>query len=380
MKRKCLAIGIILLFVGVTIAPAIAQNTEKSQSIQRGNWLYVGGSGPGNYTNIQDAINDSSNGDTVFVYSASSPYHEYIHVDKSITLIGEDRNMTIIDGEKNIDLIRIQTSFVNLSGFTITNCSTDGAGITISKSSIKLTNVDISYCIIKNNDVGIRAVNIDFLNISFCRIQNNQGSCIHLYPSFHVYITNCEITYNGKYLNNNTCIPGGISIEGSENGGMSKDIIVSNCSITNNIGCGILVESSRNIEICYNSIFDNPWVGIWVLGVSGGQVNLYNNHIFNNGIDGIYLLRCFNSVSVYENIIETNYQRGITLSISSGNSVNKNNFINNKYNALFSYSILNNWNGNYWTDWLGFGPKVIKGKLGFIPWMNFDWHPAQEPN
>ncbi len=50
MKTKCLAIGIILLFVGVTIAPTIAQNTEKSQSTSRGTWLYVGGSGPGNFT------------------------------------------------------------------------------------------------------------------------------------------------------------------------------------------------------------------------------------------------------------------------------------------------------------------------------------------
>ena len=37
------------------------------QSSSRGNWLYVGGSGPGNYTRIQDAINASSDGDTVFV-------------------------------------------------------------------------------------------------------------------------------------------------------------------------------------------------------------------------------------------------------------------------------------------------------------------------
>ncbi|HIG99628.1 MAG TPA: hypothetical protein HA258_03500, partial [Thermoplasmata archaeon] len=49
MIRKWLAIGIILLFVGVTIAPTMAQDTEKSQPTSRGNWLYVGGSGPGNY-------------------------------------------------------------------------------------------------------------------------------------------------------------------------------------------------------------------------------------------------------------------------------------------------------------------------------------------
>ena len=71
MKRKWLAIGIILLFVGTCIIPAIAQDTEKSLPSSRGNWLYVGGSGPGNYTRIQDAIDNASDGDTVFVYSGS---------------------------------------------------------------------------------------------------------------------------------------------------------------------------------------------------------------------------------------------------------------------------------------------------------------------
>ncbi len=81
MKRKCLAIGIILLFVGVTISSSNStEHTEKSQSTSRGNWLYVGGSGPGNYTRIQDAIDDASHGDTVFVYLWST-YDELITID-----------------------------------------------------------------------------------------------------------------------------------------------------------------------------------------------------------------------------------------------------------------------------------------------------------
>ncbi|MBE3093908.1 MAG: hypothetical protein IMZ52_02670, partial [Actinobacteria bacterium] len=76
---KCLVVGIILLFIGTGIIPAIAQESEKpSQSTSRGNWLYVGGSGPGNYSSIQAAINATSSGDTVFVYAASSPYYENV--------------------------------------------------------------------------------------------------------------------------------------------------------------------------------------------------------------------------------------------------------------------------------------------------------------
>ena len=48
--------------------------------------LYVGGNGPNNYTTIQQAITNATNGDTVFVYDDSSPYFEHIiiqHINSS---------------------------------------------------------------------------------------------------------------------------------------------------------------------------------------------------------------------------------------------------------------------------------------------------------
>jgi hypothetical protein len=45
--------------------------------------LYVGGTGEGNYSRIQDAIDDAVDGDTVFVYDDSSPYYEHIRINKS---------------------------------------------------------------------------------------------------------------------------------------------------------------------------------------------------------------------------------------------------------------------------------------------------------
>jgi len=44
--------------------------------------LYVGGSGFGNYSTIQDAVDNASSGDTVYVYDDSSPYIENVVVDK----------------------------------------------------------------------------------------------------------------------------------------------------------------------------------------------------------------------------------------------------------------------------------------------------------
>jgi len=62
-------------------------NEIETAIINDGNTLYVGGSGPNNYTKIQDAIDAASDGDTIFVYSYSSPYHENLVINKELALL-----------------------------------------------------------------------------------------------------------------------------------------------------------------------------------------------------------------------------------------------------------------------------------------------------
>ena len=117
MMRKWLTVGIILLFVGIAYAPVMAQTTEKSLS-SRGEWLYVGGNGPGNYTRIQYAIDDASDGDTIIVYSGT--YYEHVNVNKQLFLKG-----TKLDGQ-DIPLIynRVITIYndsCSLENFSVQN-------------------------------------------------------------------------------------------------------------------------------------------------------------------------------------------------------------------------------------------------------------------
>lgn len=74
--------------VNARISDEIPQYTIKRNDM--GDILYVGGSGLHNYSRIQDAVDNASAGDIIFVYNKSSPYYENIIIKKNdLQLIGK---------------------------------------------------------------------------------------------------------------------------------------------------------------------------------------------------------------------------------------------------------------------------------------------------
>jgi len=116
--KKLLVVGIIILMVGMSV-PSTGFNVEKSTASFDGNTLYVGGDGPGNYSTIQDAIDNANNGDTVYVYNGT--YYEIVVLDKSLNLFGEDKNNTVINSKHTGDVISITVGSTTISGFHILN-------------------------------------------------------------------------------------------------------------------------------------------------------------------------------------------------------------------------------------------------------------------
>ena len=119
MKKGIICVLVCTLMIISTIIPVSANTlSEKTfQPLAKGKTLYVGGVGPNNYTKIQDAVNASSNGYTVFVYGGM--YNENVVIEKSITLKGENKNTTIISGPNTGAGVWISSNRVRVQGFTI---------------------------------------------------------------------------------------------------------------------------------------------------------------------------------------------------------------------------------------------------------------------
>lgn len=148
LYKKGMVISIICLFIGAGVVPSIRGDVFSLSS----NTLYVGGSGAGNYTTIQSAIDAASGGDTIYVFNGI--YYENLNIDKgNLNLIGENKYNTIIDGNQIGSVIIIDTHYTLINNLTI-RCSDsildNNAGILI-KGYRNIIKENIIY----DNQIGI---------------------------------------------------------------------------------------------------------------------------------------------------------------------------------------------------------------------------------
>jgi parallel beta-helix repeat protein len=279
----------------MSFTPSIAVDTLKESYMPtyNGKTLYVGGTGEGNYTRIQKAVYGASDGDTVFVYNDSSPYNENIWIYKSIKLIGEDRNTTVIDGGRIESTLLLYGGDITVSGFTIRGGVKNAlsAGIKIFSEN----NV-ISNNIIRNNANGIISYqelqddnNLVYDNL----IIKNEADGIFLYDAHEWNISNNNISSNDE---------SGIAIRGSSYSIISYNVIFSDksdsisiaggqyCTISNNVihsdnKRGLLLNGGKENSVKGNKISNCKSHGIYI-SISSNY-NLIENNVFEN--DGLYI-------------------------------------------------------------------------------------------
>jgi len=76
---------------------------------------------PDDYAYIQEAINAAGDGDTIQV--SAGTYRESLYINKTLTLTGENKENTILDGKGGHSVVKVNSTAVVISGFTIMNGS-----------------------------------------------------------------------------------------------------------------------------------------------------------------------------------------------------------------------------------------------------------------
>ncbi len=324
--------------------------TEQPSIIGGGKTLYVGGNGPNNYTKIQDAIDNASDGDTVFVFSGLYIEGE-IEIEKSINLIGEDKETTIIDGNQSLWVIGLINMYkverVEVTGFTIQNGRTGlvhDTGIN-SEKNIKnekneyLSSAGIYDNIFRDNENGIVlgwwSSNV---GIGKNEVLGNEIGVILIYSEYNSIYKNTIVNNDiGIYLvigcHENSIDSNIISY--NKKNGIYLDNIGFNEICYNTISYneydGILVDNSYGV-FEKNQIYQNNGSGISVFNNSGGFW-IYNNEIFNNKLHGIKFQNCNLSGIADNNIYGHKSGCGISLQESENNRnlIEKNKIEDNKF-------------------------------------------------
>jgi len=232
-----------------------------------------------NYTTIQAAIDANETLDRHTIFVEEGIYYEHVVVNKSISLIGENRTTTVIDGNGTGIDIHVTANSVVIKGFTVKNGT---SGIYLYRANNSL---------VMGNDV---VFNGDALLVYYsgnCTIYqnsagNNTSRGILVSNSWNFTVSNNYVYGNGMY---------GLNANYSTNG-----LIKQNNAYGNDFD-GIGLFDSNNCTITENNVKDNPLYGIMIS--SSGDSFIYHNNFINNPVQAFD----FNLSNRWDDGVEGNY-------------------------------------------------------------------------
>ena len=282
-----------------------------------GTWT-VDDDGPADFSSIQDAIfsPDVMARDTIYVYNGL--YYENVIINKTLTLIGEDKSNTIIDGSEPSETnatVFILADFVNMSDFTVARTEV-GEGIHIE---------DSQYCEVHDNIVcytdGRGIVSVGGGNN---KVYNN---IVHDTGGFGgieaIYSDNNTFYNNTAYFNQ-----WGVA---TNHGSYNR---IYNNTVYDNYGSGIHIDwPSAGNMVFNNNVSSNAAAGIAVMNQANETV-IEGNKI-SGSFWGINLLESSND-SIFGNTITAN-QGGVSLFESSKVTINENDITNNEVGILLGF-------------------------------------------
>jgi parallel beta-helix repeat protein len=232
--------------------------------------ITVDKNGEGEFESIQEAIDNAKPGSKVYIKPGE--YKEIISINKKISIIGEDKDTTLISpiSEKNKYAICLGAPEVTICHLSIKN---GAPGLYASGIRVKASNTQISNCDIFDTPVGIVIWTSNNI-VDNCNFWGCDDEGVALIGTQYSDCNNNKIT-NCKFREN--C--DGIELQ------YSSSNTISNCDFYDNTHTGIdAIASSNNNNIILNCrIYNNEAHGVYLSSSSENQIKdcfIYNN---NNG-------------------------------------------------------------------------------------------------
>ncbi|RZN35634.1 MAG: hypothetical protein EF813_08465 [Methanosarcinales archaeon] len=223
-------------------------------SVNTTGWWHDGGVLNQSSTPIQSAVDNATNGSHIFVCGGS--YTENVVIDKSITLRGAGMDMVdVLSADVAGRVFDVESSWVNISGFTIMGVSDAGTGVYLYEAH----HCNISYNNITDNWYGIDLRGSNYNSISNNAVTDNMyGSTDSSGYGIHLYADSSYNTVNDNVVVHNGH---GISIRGS---GSNNNTVHTNVVKDNREG----VYVSARYNLIYNNyiIFNKKFGAMDITG------------------------------------------------------------------------------------------------------------------
>jgi parallel beta-helix repeat protein len=266
MEKKVLIISIII--ISILFISGCNENTSNNGNSSNNKvptTFYVDANGDTNFSSIQDAINTAAEGDIIFVHKGI--YNEVLTLDKTIQLIGESRDETIINYNQPSAGIFDSTILISADNCIVKGFKIYSGESNISKKVIKVksSNNIISDNVIINGDDGIYLdENTKYNNITRNNFSNSTKGIYLSYSKLNNISNNhfSSMLYNGIFTF------------------ASDNNAIFNNHFTNNPDHCIRIKSSKDNRVFGNNIIDNGG-GIYVCCLSQNNIIFYNNFIQN---------------------------------------------------------------------------------------------------